>query len=160
VLEQFDPEEAFQVDLILTTFFHLTEVRRLARGSGAEVVAIVVAPHVRTLVQLAQVSKSPTVGILYSTQDQAEGIRDSLVQTGLTNLEVLSRDNLEEELKSVDVVVIPTEMPELLEAVDGKVDIIDFGNVLDEASMRMVREVVDEIQDRNALAETAAQGPR
>jgi GntR family transcriptional regulator len=154
VLEHFDPDEAFQVDLILTTFFHLTEVRRLARGRGVEVVAIVVAPHVRTLVQLAQVPKSQAVGILYSTQDQAEGIRDSLVQTGLENIHVLSRENLDEELKSVDVVVVPTEMPQLVEAVDGKVQIIDFGNILDEASLRMVQEVVDEIQDRKALAGT------
>ena len=62
VLDHFNPDEAFRVDLILTTFFHLAEVRRLARGSGAEVVAIVVAPHVTTLVQLAKVPKSQTVG--------------------------------------------------------------------------------------------------
>ena len=156
MLEEFDPDEAFQVDLVLTTFFHLTEVRRLARSSGAEVVAIVVAPHVRTLVQLAQVKKSQRVGILYSTQDQAEGIRDSLVQTGLKDIEVLSPDNLEEDLEVVDVIVVPTEMPQLREAVDGRVDVIDFGNVLDEASMRMVREVVSEIQDRKALTQAAS----
>ena len=156
VLDHFNPDEAFRVDLILTTFFHLAEVRRLARGSGAEVVAIVVAPHVTTLVQLAKVPKSQTVGILYSTQDQAEGIRDSLLQTGLTNIQVLPGEELVEELKTVDVVVVPTEMPQLKEAVNGEVDVIDFGNVLDEASMRMVREVVDEIQDRKALSEPAA----
>jgi DNA-binding transcriptional regulator YhcF (GntR family) len=156
VLEEFDPADAFQVDLVLTTFFHLNEVRRLARSSGAEVVAIVVAPHVRTLVQLAQVKRSQRVGILYSTQDQAEGIRDSLVQTGLKAIEVLSPATLEEDLEVVDVVVVPTEMPQLREAVDGRVEVIDFGNVLDEASMRMVREVVDELQDRKALTQTAS----
>ena len=156
VLDHFDPEEAFRVDLVLTTFFHLAEVRRLARSSGPEVVAIVVAPHVRTLVQLAKVPKSQTVGILYSTNDQAEGIRDSLLQTGLNNIEVLDRDNLEQELNTVDVVVIPTEMPRLRDTLDGQVDVIEFGNILDEASMRMVREVVDEIQDRKALAQPAA----
>ena len=119
-------------------------------------VAIVVAPHVRTLVQLAKVPKSQTVGILYSTNDQAEGIRDSLLQTGLTNIEVLNRDNLDQELNTVDVVVIPTEMPRLRDTLDGQVDVIEFGNILDEASMRMVREVVDEIQDRKALAQPAA----
>lgn len=153
VLEEFDPGEAFQVDLILTTFFHLAEVRRLARSSEAEVVAIVVAPHVRTLVQLAQVPKGETVGILYSTQDQAETIRDTFVQTGLDNVQVLSLDNLQEQLKSVDVVVVPTEMPELVEAIDDQAKLIDFGNVLDEASVRMVTEVVDEIRDRKALSD-------
>ena len=155
VLDRLDGSNAFEVDLVLTTFFHLSEVRRLARGSGAEVVAIVVAPHVRTLVQLAQVPKNRRVGILYSTNDQAEGIRDSLIQTGLKDIEVVRRENLAEDLQSVDVVVVPTEMPELRTAVEDKVDVIEFGNVLDEASMRMVREVVDEIQDQKALSQAA-----
>lgn len=155
VLEQFEAEEEFQVDLVLTTFFHLADVRRLARGTPAEVVAIVVAPHVRTLVQLSQVPRNKRVGVLYSTTDQAEGIRDSLVQSGLENIEVLNGKGLPETLKGVDVVIVPTEMPELRKRVDGKVQIIDFGNVLDEASLRMVHEVVDEIRDRKALGAAA-----
>lgn len=155
VLDRLDVAQDFQVDLVLTTFFHLSEVRRLARGSAAEVVAIVVAPHVRTLVQLAQVPKNRRVGILYSTKDQAEGIRDSLIQTGLNNIEVVSRETLAEDLQNVDVVVVPTEMPELRTAVEDRVEVIEFGNVLDEASMRMVREVVDEIQDQKALSQAA-----
>jgi DNA-binding transcriptional regulator YhcF (GntR family) len=155
VLGQFDPAQAFQVDLILTTFFHLAEVRRLARGASADVVAIVVAPHVRTLVQLAQVPDDKRVGVLYSTTDQAEGIRNSLVQSGLENIEVLNGEKLPESLRDIDVVVVPTEMPDLREKVNGQVKVIEFGNVLDEASMRMVHEVVDEIQDRNAVSTAA-----
>ena len=155
VLGEFDPDVAFDVDLVLTTFFHLSEVRRLAQASSAEVVAIVVAPHVRTLVQLAQVPKGKRVGVLYSTDDQAEGIRDSLTQTGISNVEVVSRNRLDEDLANVDVVVVPTEMPDLRKAIDGKAEVIEFGNILDEASMRMVREVVDEVQDKKARA----QGP-
>ncbi len=151
VLGHFEPDQEFDVDLVLTTFFHLAEVRRLARGSPAEVVAIVVAPHVRTLVQLSQVPASKKVGVLYSTTDQAEGIRDSLVQSGLENIEVLNGKRLPQGLKGIDVVIVPTEMPELRKQVDGKVRVIDFGNVLDEASMRMVHEVVDEIRDRKAM---------
>jgi DNA-binding transcriptional regulator YhcF (GntR family) len=149
VLGQFDAEREFDVDLVLTTFFHLSEVRRLARPSKAEVVAIVVAPHVTTLVRLAQVPKGKRVGILYSTNDQAVGIRDSLVQSGLKSIEVLKRAT-PKELARVDVVVVPSEMPELRERVNGAVDVIEYGNVLDESSTRMVAEVVDEIRDRKA----------
>lgn len=152
VLGAFDVDEAFSVDLVLTTFFHLAEVRRLARQTPAEVVAIVVAPHIRTLVQLARVPKSNRVGVLYSTPDQAEAIRSSLVQTGLTNIEVLSTETIEEDLKQVDAVVVPTEMPSLAAAVDRDVTVIEFGNVLDEASIKMVQEVVQEVQDQKAVA--------
>jgi hypothetical protein len=149
VLGHFDAEQEFDVDLVLTTFFHLSEVRRLARRKKAEVVAIVVAPHVMTLVRLAQVPKGKRVGVLYSTTDQAVGIRDSLVQSGLKNIEVLEQPT-EEELSRVDVVVVPSEMPELKDRINGAVDVIEFGNVLDESSTRMVAEVVDELRDRKA----------
>jgi DNA-binding transcriptional regulator YhcF (GntR family) len=149
VLGQFEAEDEFDVDLVLTTFFHLSEVRRLARGSRAEVVAIVVAPHVTTLVRLAQVPKRQRVGVLYSTTDQAVGIRDSLMQSGLKNIEVLERPT-DEELSRVDVVVVPSEMPELRESINGAVEVIEFGNVLDEPSARMVAEVVEELRDRKA----------
>jgi DNA-binding transcriptional regulator YhcF (GntR family) len=158
VLGKFDPDEAMNVDLVLTTFFHLSEVRRLARRHNTEVIAIVVAPHVRTLVQLANLPKSRRVGILYSTREQAEGIRDSLLQSGLQNIEVLD-EPFDEKVKGVDVVVVPSEMPELRTRLDGDIEVIEFGNVLDEASTRMVREVVDDLRDRKATEAGASRSP-
>ena len=154
VLGEFGAEEAFDVDLVLTTFFHLSEVRKLARGTPAEVVAIVVAPHVQTLVQLAKVPKGRRVGILYSTRDQAQQIRDSLAQTGLIRVEVLPED-VDRSRPPVDVVVVPTEMPEDERRFDSTVQVIEFGNVLDEPSIRMVREVVADLQDSKVLAQAA-----
>lgn len=151
VLGHFDPEEAFDVDLVVTTFFHLTDVRRLARGAEAEVVAIVVAPHVRTLVRLAEIPPGHRVGILYSTREQAEAIRDSLLQAGLHDIEVL--DEPPTAGQDFDVIVVPSEMPELRDGLDGRFEVIEFGNVLDEASMRMVQDVIDDIRDDKALAD-------
>ena len=51
VLDHFDPD-AVPADLVLTTFFHLAQVRGLM-SDRAEVVAIVVAPHVRTLMPVS-----------------------------------------------------------------------------------------------------------
>lgn len=155
VLGECDPQTDLDADLVLTTFFHLAEVRRLAAGHAGEVVAIVVAPHVRTLVELANVPKGRRVGILYSSTDQAQSIRDSLLQTGLHDIEVLEA-TAPEQLASVDVVVVPSEMPGLRASLDGSVQVIEFGNVLDEASTRMVREVVDDLRDRKAKLAAAA----
>ncbi len=157
VLGEFDAS-AERPDLVLTTFFHLAEVRRLMRRTGCDVVAIVVAPHVQTLVQIAAVPKDRRVGILYSTEHQAEGIRDSLVQSGLSNIEVLHGSD-DESLESVDVVIVPSEMPELRDELDGRVKVIEFGNVLDEASTRMVSAVVDELRDSKANGSAAGNTP-
>jgi GntR family transcriptional regulator len=131
-------------DLVLTTFFHLAEVRALLRGPATEVVAIVAAPHLQTLMAIAAVPRDRTVGVLYSTEDQAMSIRDSLTQAGVTNIEVLTGTS-DEELRGVDLVVVPSEMPALKRRLGDRVRVIEFGNMLDEASVRMAGEVVRDI---------------
>jgi len=144
VLGEFEAEDEHP-DLVLTTFFHLAEVRSLLRRPRTDVVGIVVAPHVQTLVQIASVPKSRTVGIWYSTEDQAVSIRDSLSQSGISNIKVLEGTR-DADLADTDLVVIPSEMPELKAQLEGRVRVIEFGNVLDAASIRMVSDVVRDMQ--------------
>ncbi|EXG81255.1 putative transcriptional regulator [Cryptosporangium arvum DSM 44712] len=152
VLGEFDAD-AERPDLVLTTFFHLAEVRGRLRGPSTEVVAIVAAPHIRTLVQIAEVPKDRTVGVLYSTNDQAVSIRDSLAQAGVTNVVVLSGTG-DAELRGVEAVIVPSELPELARALAAKrVRVIEYGNVLDAASVRMAAEVMRELQLARSLRE-------
>lgn len=144
VLGEFDPAGE-QADLVLTTFFHLAEVRGLMRRLKTEVVAIVVAPHVQTLVQIASLPKRRTVGIYYNTDDQSSSIRDSLTQAGITNVTVLHGAE-DADLEGIDLVVIPSEMPQLKSRLEDRVKVMEFGNVLDAASIRMVSEVVSDMQ--------------
>jgi GntR family transcriptional regulator len=149
VLGEFGPDDLGGADLVITTFFHLAEVRALARSGQAapEVLAIVVAPHVQTLVKLARIPKDKRIGILYWTKDQAETIRQSLVDTGLGRIEVLGSASAE-ELEGVDLLVMPSENPELREQVGDAVPVVEYGNVLDEASVRMVVDVLDDLRGR------------
>ncbi|MFJ5262020.1 GntR family transcriptional regulator [Streptomyces sp. NPDC088387] len=140
-------------DLVLTTFFHLAAVRGLWDRRTTEVVGIVVAPHIQTLVQIASVPQDRTVGIYYTTDDQAAGIRDSLVQSGITNIRVLT-DAAEADLADIDLAVVPTEMPDLASRLQGRVEVIEFGNVLDDASLRMVTEVVADMRAAKQQART------
>ncbi|TAM78183.1 GntR family transcriptional regulator [bacterium] len=147
VLGGFDPAEAFDVDLIVTTFFHLAEVRRLARSSRVEVIGIVVGPHLRTLLRLAQIPASHRIGILYSTIEQADLIRRSLIQAGLTNVDIFTPESIVTP-DDVEVIIIPSEMPEIRARFANSIETIEFGNVLDEASVRMLEQVVEEIRER------------
>jgi GntR family transcriptional regulator len=144
VLGRFEAAQV-QADLVLTTFFHLAEVRGLLRGPSTDVVALVVGPHIQTLVEIASVPKGQRVGIRYHTEEQAASVRDSLAQAGVTNVEVL--DGTEpEHLSGIEVVVIPSGMPELKQLLQDRVRVIEFGNVLDAASLRMVRDVVRDLR--------------
>jgi GntR family transcriptional regulator len=151
VLGEFDANDLAGADLVITTFFHLSEVRALARETSTEVLAIVVAPHVQTLVRLAQIPKNKRIGILYWTQDQAETIRQSLLDTGLGRIEVLGSASAE-ELEGIDLLVMPSENPELREQVGDAVPVVEYGNVLDEASVRMVVDVLDDLRGRRLRA--------
>jgi GntR family transcriptional regulator len=147
VLGEFGADDIAGADLVITTFFHLAEVRALARELSTEVLAIVVAPHVQTLVRLAQIPKNKRIGILYWTQDQAETIRQSLVATGLGRIEVIGSPS-PDELDGIDLLVVPSENPELREQVGDAVPVVEYGNVLDEASVRMVVDVLDDLRGR------------
>jgi len=152
VLTTLKAHDLAQTDLVVTTFFHHTEVRRLVHGMDLprkpEVLAIVAAPHIKTLAKLARIPKGRRIGILYSTEDQAEAIRQSLTDTGLNNVRVLHGDD-DPEVDECDVVVYPSENPDLVAKLRDRTGLIDYGNVLDAASRRMVSEFVDEIRERS-----------
>ena len=55
-------------------------------------------------------------------------------------------DTSDDELAGLDVVVIPSETAELADRLSQRVRVIEFGNVLDDASVRMVREVLRDLR--------------
>lgn len=156
VLGEFDRAALERADLVVTTFFHLAEVQALAPApQRAEIVAIVVGPHVRTLVQLAQLPRHQRIGILYSTVHQAEAIRASLTQAGLTSVVVATDPG---QCEGLDVVIVPSEDRELRAGLTDDQTVIEFGNVLDDASTRMVSDVIDGLRERKRV--TASREPR
>lgn len=151
VLDEVDASDLEDADLVVTTFFHLSEVRRLVRdlatGVAPEVLGIVFAPHLTTLVQLSQIPSDHRIGIYYTTEHQAEAIRQSLSDAGVKHIDVISRPD-DPAIGECDLIIVPSENPELAEQLDGKVPLIEFGNVLDAGSVRVVSDVVDEVRER------------
>ncbi len=151
VLDDLRVAEVAASDLIVTTFFHHADLRRRVHAmqleAPPEILAIVAAPHIKTLARLSRIPKDRHVGILYSTEDQAEAIRQSLADTGLENVYVLKGTD-DPEVDNCDIVVVPSENPDLGDPLRNRTKVIDFGNVLDPASRRMVSEIVDEIRER------------
>lgn len=155
VLGSLTTAELTTADLLVTTFFHHAEVRRVVQdlpvGSAPEVLAIVAAPHITTLARLSRIPPDRRIGILYSTEDQAEAIARSLTDSGLANVIAL-RGVDDPEVDGCDAVVVPSENPGLGDAVRDRTTVIEFGNVLDPASRRMVAEIADDLRDRKQRA--------
>ncbi|MFC5143056.1 GntR family transcriptional regulator [Actinomycetospora rhizophila] len=138
-------------DLVVTTFFHLAEVRRWAHRArrDVETVAVVVAPHIRTLARVADLPEGSRVGVRYSTHHQAEQVRDWFRAAGLADVVVVPHD--EDVPPDLAVLVVPSEDPGLGTGAGPDTTVVEFGNVLDEGSIRMVGEVMDEMSTRNPL---------
>ncbi|GAA4897525.1 GntR family transcriptional regulator [Actinomycetospora straminea] len=132
-------------DLVVTTFFHLAEVRRWAQHArrDVETVAVVVAPHVRTLARVADLPAGARVGVRYSTPHQAEQVRDWFRTAGLADVVVVPHDG--DVPADLAVLVVPSEDPGLAAGAAPGTEVVEFGNVLDEGSIRMVGEVRDRI---------------
>ncbi|MBE1489223.1 GntR family transcriptional regulator [Plantactinospora soyae] len=136
------------VDLVITTFFHLAKVRQWARTRqrDIETAAIVVAPHIRTLMKVAELPAGARVGVRYSTEHQSAQVRDWLATAG--SAEVVLIASAAPVPADLAVLVVPSEDPRLGEGVGPGTEVVEFGNVLDEGSIHMVATVVDEIRAR------------
>jgi len=149
--EGIEADDVADCDLVVTTFFHLAEVRRLLRNlapdAPPEVLAIVVAPHVKTLVRVSQIPAGHRIGIYYVTEDQSEVIRRSLADAGVHDVDVISGPD-DPLVAECDLVVVPNHHPEMAAQLEGKVPVLEFGNVLDAGSIRMVSEVLDDVRER------------
>lgn len=149
------PNNASDLDLLITTFFHLAEVRKWARESGqrVETAAVVVAPHIQTLMKIAAVPKNYRVAVHYSTEHQAEQVRDWLADAGTTDVTVIPC--LSREIPNgIDVLIVPTEQPDLAHGAGPHTQVIEFGNVLDDGSVRMIAEMLADIRQRSVTSKT------
>jgi GntR family transcriptional regulator len=135
-------------DLLVTTFFHLAEVRRWAREAAlpVETVAVVVAPHVQTLVVVAALPPTARVGVRYTTEHQGDQVRDWLADAGPAPVVVVPRSG--PVPADLDLLVVPQEHPELADGAAPGTRVIEFGGVLDEGSVRTLEEVLGDLRRR------------
>ncbi|MBU2664549.1 GntR family transcriptional regulator [Actinoplanes bogorensis] len=138
-------------ELVITTFFHLAEVRRWAQTAGREIetVAVVVAPHIRTLMKVAELPAGARAGVRYSTAHQAEQVRDWLAAAGRAEVVVVAYDTAEPR-PDLAMLVVPSEEPALGAVAGPDTEVVLFGNELDEGSIKMVGAVLDDIRTRSS----------
>ncbi|GAA1310161.1 GntR family transcriptional regulator [Pseudonocardia xinjiangensis] len=148
LLTELDTSTA-DAELVVTTFFHLAEVRRWAHVSGREIetVAVVVAPHILTLMKVAGLPEGARAGVRYSTPHQAEQVRDWLAAAGRAEVVVVPSAATEPR-PDLAMLVVPSEEPDLAAVAGPDTEVVEFGNVLDEGSIQMVGAVLDEIRSR------------
>jgi GntR family transcriptional regulator len=152
-----------EVDCIVSTFFHLSEVRRLLRDTmDAELFAIGVRPHLSVLEALERLARRSSVGVMYyerpGDQFAAERLArmaDAVAHAGVRELRVrpvLVRTTLGvHDLDGVDALVVrPENVAPIRQKLPRSMPVIEFVNDLDAASRQFLGEVFDDIALRRS----------
>jgi GntR family transcriptional regulator len=101
---------AGEVDLTITTLFHLEEVQR-SLGPEAEVVGLSSGPGIELLRSLAQLPRGTTVAICCLDREKATNARTIVTNAGVQHLELLACgvdevDRLQQALAQCDLVYV------------------------------------------------------
>jgi DNA-binding transcriptional regulator YhcF (GntR family) len=78
-----------QVQVVATTFFHIQEVQRLLSRTNKKVVALGVKPHLKNLIQVAQIPAGTPAAMVCVSQLGALDLKQSLEGAGIKGLEAV-----------------------------------------------------------------------
>jgi DNA-binding transcriptional regulator YhcF (GntR family) len=156
------------LDCIVSTFFHLSEVRRLLRDSvDAELFAIGVRPHLSVLDALERLARKSSVGVMYYERpgdlfaaERLARMTEAVAHAGVRELRVrpvLVRSALSaRDTAGLDALVIrPENVAPIRQKLPSQVPVIEFVNDLDVASRQFLGEVFDDLAMRHARAAAA-----
>jgi DNA-binding transcriptional regulator YhcF (GntR family) len=148
------------VDLVVTPFFHLVEVRRKLRRFPAirrgELFAVSVRPHLDVLRQLGELPAGSRLGILYFegpefTEARLRAMVEHVENAGLKNIRRIDPIYVRGELNPAQlagydaVLVRPENLRAPLGLAGLNLPLIPYHNVLDRGSIGVLQEVVREL---------------
>lgn len=139
-----------EADLIVTTFFHLDEVRRLLPGK--EILGIALDPQLATIVRIARLPKGRRVALVCLSQSFAERVWKSIGNAGIEALELITtttrdEDRLRSLLEKVDAVVVsPGRKREVEGMVGPDQEVIEFIYVPDAGSINLLKSTLIELK--------------
>ncbi|WP_350345040.1 GntR family transcriptional regulator [Proteinivorax tanatarense] len=93
-----------QSTIIITTFFHIEQVKKLSDFAGKDVIPIALSPHLETIVKIARFPADQKVLLVCKSQTFANKVISSLKSAGISHLEIdtfLQARNKQSEFEKV-----------------------------------------------------------
>ncbi len=158
------------VDCIVSTFFHLSEVRRTLREAAidVELFAIGVRPHLSVIEALERLARRSSVGVMYYERpgdlfaaERLARMADAVAHTGVRELRVrpvLVRGALRpRDIDRLDALVVrPDNVAPIRQKLPRSLPVIEFINDLDVASRQFLGEMFDDLALRHVRRPTPA----
>ena len=155
-----------KADLIVTTFFHLDEVRALFPDRGEDILGIALDPVMESIVKIARLPQGTKVLLVCISEAFAERVQKSIELAGITELDI--EVSTERDLPSIQkrlqgkqaVIVSPGRLKEVASLVKRGTQIIEFIYKPDAGSVNLLRSSVLEHKKRNLRQEAIKSGPQ
>lgn len=147
--ERVQDESVVAADFVVTTFFHVEDVRAILEPLGKEIIAVMAAPHLHTFIRIGQLPPGTRVGLICAKEEGACNMRQALEAAGIKHITIEhagldNREALEELLRRIDwAVVSRVAMREVKPMVPPEVQIMEYFSVLDQAGLQMLKQILE-----------------
>ncbi len=137
--------------LVVTTFFHIHEVKRVLPLGGPLAVALLSEANISVLFRLTELPQGTTVGLVCSTPQGSQNLLRSVQSAGLSHLTpvLASADDpwsITRMLEQTRVVVCSEQaMPRLEGALPPDVEVIFSHRVLEPGSIELLRDMISQL---------------
>lgn len=145
-------------DFVVTTAGHYPRVLELI-GDELNIYGINIGPYLKVLEQLLSCPRDARIGIVcMSSRSGSEGLKQVLFNLGVRSDSIIEADATEDEIykiaQDVDIIVASKfalkANKETFEKINKKV--IEYENVLSEASIEILRKVIEKILSKKAIS--------
>jgi len=137
--------------IVITTFFHIHEVKRALPLSGPHAVALLSESNISSLLRLTELPEGTMVGLICNTPRGSQNILSSVQSAGLSHLVpvLASADDpwsIDRMLEKTRIVVCSEQAADRLrERVPHDVEVILADRRLDAGGVEMLRDLLDQI---------------
>ncbi|OWZ83109.1 GntR family transcriptional regulator [Natranaerobius trueperi] len=147
-------EQLKDVDVIITTFFHLEEIKDLLKNLNVDIVPIALELQMETVVKIARFSQETKIGLACKSENFAEKFKNAISKTGINNIEIYYTTNTSEDelinfVNSVDqIVTSPGRKKYLEKIISEKKDIVEVIFKPDEASLNLLKTTLVDLKQK------------
>ena len=144
-------ERLKSADAVVTSFYHVEELDRVLKGTGARLVGITLQPEMSTIVKIARIPQDARVGLVATSSQFLVEICKTLREIGIASDRVDQSTATEgKELGSfvagVDALIVsPSRKKEVENLADGK-PVVEFLFAPDDTSVKHIRVVLVELK--------------
>lgn len=137
--------------IIITTFNHVNEVRRLLRNYNKTVLGVAITPNLETIVKIARFPLETKFLFVCITKEFKFKSMSALENAGLDNVDItytnsFEKDKLKEEVRKCDVIIVsPGRHHDVEDICEGKA-IINFDYNLDDGSVKALKSKLLEVK--------------